>query len=181
MEQALADLLAKQDISEVIYRVARGTDRGNIELYASGFHEDGTDFHGIANGPVKNILAVLARSQLLYTQHAVSNIMVDLHGDAATVESCFTSAHQRRDEQGQLWDETIRGRYLDRFERRADRQWKIARRIVLWDWSRVEPSAGSWFDIASRRPGAEDRFIFGRRDKSDLVYTHALPAGFEEH
>ncbi len=181
MEQALADLLAKQDISEVIYRVARGTDRGNIELYASGFHDDGTDFHGIANGPVKNILAVLARSQLLYTQHAVSNIMVDLHGDAATVESCFTSAHQRRDEQGQLWDETIRGRYLDRFERRADRQWKIARRIVLWDWSRVEPSAGSWFDIASGRPGAEDRFIFGRRDKSDLVYTHALPTGFEEH
>ena len=97
MEKALAELLAKQEIAEIIYRVARGTDRGNVELYASGFHED----------------------------HAVSNILIDLCGDAATAG------------------------YLDRFERRSDQQWKIARRI------------------------------FGRRDKQDLVYTHALLPGFE--
>ena len=176
---ALERLLAKQEITEVLYRIARGTDRGDVELFAAGFHEDGTDYHGLANGPVRNILAVLGRSRLLLTQHAISNVLIDLQGDLAQVESCFTSFHQSQDEHGRLWDETLRGRYLDRFERRAGGPWKIARRVVLWDWSRVEPSRETWFDRVRQRPGAEDRFIFGRRDRSDMVYTHQLPEGFD--
>jgi hypothetical protein len=179
MDQAVNDLLSKQEITETLYKIARGTDRGDVELFASCFHENGEDYHGLANGPVRNILGVLARSKLLLTQHAVSNVLIDLDGDGARVESCFSSFHQSRDEHGQLWDESIRGRYLDRFERRADRRWKVARRVVLWDWSKVEPSGDSWFDHVRRRPGVEDRFIFGRRDRSDMVYTHAFPEGFE--
>jgi hypothetical protein len=179
-KDAIANLLAKQEITEVLYRIARGTDRGDVELFASGFHEDGTDYHGLANGPVRNILAVLSRSKLLLTQHSISNVLIELEGDVARVESCFTSFHQSRDDDGKLWDETLRGRYLDRFERRADAAWKIARRVVLWDWSRVEPSAATWFDRMRQRPGAEDRFIFGRRDRSDMVYTDTLPDGFDD-
>jgi 3-phenylpropionate/cinnamic acid dioxygenase small subunit len=180
MEQAVADLLAKQDITEALYRIARGTDRGDVELYASCFHEDGQDFHGLANGPVANILDTLARSKLLFTQHAISNVLIELDGDIARVESCFTSFHQGRDEAGRLSDEAIRGRYLDRFERRDAGPWKIARRVVLWDWSRVEPSGESWFDRVRKRPGTEDRFIFGRRDRSDMVYTQELPPEFDD-
>ena len=178
MDQAVAGLLSKQEITEVLYRVARGTDRGDLELFASGFHEDGEDYHGLANGPVRNILAVLGKSKLLLTQHAISNVLIDLEGDTARVESYFTSFHQSRDEQGGLWDETVRGRYLDRFQRRADRRWKIARRVVVWDWSRVEPSGESWFDRMRQRPGVDDRYVFGRRDRQDLVYTDTLPEGF---
>ena len=177
MDGAIADLLAKQEITEVIYRVARATDRGDVELYGACFHEDGEDFHGLANGPVRNILAVLARSKLLCTQHAVSNVLIDLDGDRARAESCFSSFHQSRDEHGQLWDEAIRGRYLDTLERRGG-PWKIRRRVVLWDWSRVEPSGETWFDRMRMRPGADDRYIFGRRDRQDLLYTDALPEDF---
>jgi SnoaL-like domain len=174
LDKAIADLLAKQEITEVLHRIARGTDRGDVELFASGFHEDGEDYHGLANGPVANILATLGRSTLLLTQHALSNVTIELDGDVARVESLFTSFHQRRDEEGQLWEETLRGRYLDRFERRGG-AWKIARRVVVWDASRVEPAAASWFDLMRQRPGTEDRYIFGRRDKSDMVYTFELP------
>jgi hypothetical protein len=180
MDKAIADLLAKQEITEVIYRVARATDRGDVELYASCFQEDGTDYHGLANGSVRNILGVLARSKLLLTQHAVTNTLIDLQGDRARAESCFSSFHQSRDADGKLWDEAIRGRYLDRFERRAHGLWKIARRVVLWDWSRVEPSGETWFDRMRLRPGADVRYIFGRRDRQDMLYTDALPEGFEE-
>jgi 3-phenylpropionate/cinnamic acid dioxygenase small subunit len=175
MEQALADLLAKQEITEILFQVARATDRGDAELYAACFHEDGTDFHGLANGPVQNILATLARSTLLYTQHSISNVLVELDGGVATVESCFESSHQSRDGDGQLWDEFVKGRYLDRFERRDGGPWKIARRVVLWDWSRVQPSGETWIDRVRSRPGVDDRFVFGRRDRSDMVYTHELP------
>jgi 3-phenylpropionate/cinnamic acid dioxygenase small subunit len=179
MDKAIADLLAKQEITEVIYRVARATDRGDIDLYASCFHRDATDYHGLANGHVNNILAVLARSKLLLTQHAITNVLIELDGARAQAESCFSSFHQSRDESGKLWDEAIRGRYLDRLECRADGSWKIARRVVLWDWSRVEPSGDTWFDRMRMRPGVEDRYIFGRRDRQDMLYTDTLPEGFE--
>jgi len=177
-EDAVAVMYSKQQITEMLYRIARATDRGDVELYAVCFHEEGTDYHGLANGPVSNILRVLARSQLLLSQHAITNVLIDLDGDEARVESCFNALHQRRDEHGKLWDEMIRGRYLDRFERREDLVWKVMRRVVLWDWSRVQPSGETWFDLVRARPGAEDRFIFGRRDRNDMVYTNTLPPGF---
>jgi hypothetical protein len=179
MDKAIADLLAKQEISEVIYRIARATDRGDVELYASCFHEDGLDYHGLANGPVCNILSVLTRSKLLLTQHAITNTLIDLDGDRARAESCFSSFHQSRDDGGKLWDEAILGRYLDRLERRTGGTWKISRRVVLWDWSRVEQSGDSWFDRMRRRQGTDDRYIFGRRDRHDMLYTDAMPDGFE--
>jgi hypothetical protein len=178
MDPLIAALLDKQEITEALHRVARATDRGDVALFAACFHADGEDYHGLANGPVANILAVLGRSKLLLTQHAISNVLIDLDGDTAQAECCFNSFHQSRDDQGQLWDEAIRGRYLDRFERRTERRWKIARRVVLWDWSRVEPSGETWFDRMRQRPGTEDRYIFGRRDREDMVYTHRLPDGF---
>ena len=180
MEKALRDLLAKQAITEVVYRVARATDRGDAELYGSCFHEDGEDYHGFANGPVRHVIDMLERSKLLFTQHAISNVLVELEGDVAWVESLFTSFHQGREEDGSLRDEAIRGRYFDRFERRDGATWKIARRVVLWDWSRLEPSVDrTWFDHVLQRPGSQDRFIFGRRDREDMVYTRELPEGFE--
>lgn len=177
MDEAIANLLAKQEIAEVLYTIARGTDRGDLELFASGFHDDGEDYHGLANGPVKNIVNNLGRSKLLLTQHAISNILIELDGDSARVESLFISFHQRRDDTGQLWDEHLRGRYLDVFERR-NAVWKIARRIVVWDWSRVEPSGGTWIDQVRQRPNADDRFIYGKRDKTDIVYSFQLPEAF---
>ena len=173
-DKAIADLLAKQEITEALYRIARGTDRGDLELFASGFHEDGEDYHGLANGPVANIIANLGRSTLLCTQHLLGNVLIEIDGETAGVESLFTSYHQRSDAEGQLWDETLRGRYLDRFERRGG-AWKIALRVVVWDASRVEPAAGSWFDLMRQRPGADDRYVFGQRDKTDMVYTFELP------
>ena len=173
----VAALLDKQEIAEVLYRIARGTDRGDLELFASGFHADGEDYHGLANGPVSNIVTNLAHSTLLLTQHLIGNVLIDLDGDVAQVESLFVSFHQRRNPDGALWDETLRGRYLDRFEQR-DCGWKIARRVVVWDWSREEPSVGTWFDHVRRRPGVDDRFIFGRRDREDMVYGFELPETF---
>ncbi|MFC4595747.1 nuclear transport factor 2 family protein [Sphingobium tyrosinilyticum] len=180
MEQAIADLLAKQEITETIYRIARGIDRGQVALYADAFHPDGQDFHGFLNGPVKKVLDNLANTKLIFTQHMIGNVLVELDGEVAQAESYFTSFHQGRDPDGTMIDETLRGRYLDRFERRDGGPWKIARRVVLWDWTKVEPSGDTWVDRVLQRPGAEDRFIYGRRDREDMVFTGALPAGFED-
>lgn len=109
MEQAIGELLAKQEITETLFRIARATDRGDPELYAAGFHEDGEDFHGLSNGPVGNTIRNLAKTQLLLTQHAISNVLIEFEGDIAWAESCFTSFHQGRSDDGSLRDEVIRG------------------------------------------------------------------------
>lgn len=180
MESAVTHLLAKQEIVEVLYRIARGTDRGDVELYSSGFHDDATYYHGLANGHMSKIANNLAGAKLLLTQHMISNPLIELDDDLAHVEALFSSFHQSWDGDGKLVDEHLRGRYLDRFERRDDGPWKIARRVVVWDWSRVEPAAETWFDVVRARPGSDDRFIVGRRDRADMVFTQTLPAGFEE-
>lgn len=176
MALTVEDLLAKQEITEVLHRIARATDRVDPELYAAGFHDDGEDHHGLVNGSVRNIIANLQKAtHLVYSQHAITNVLIELHGDVANVESCFNAAHQARYEDGLLWDEFIRGRYIDRFETRDSGPWKIARRVVVWDWSRIEPSGETWFDKVRRRPGVDDRFVFGRRDRTDMVYGFELP------
>jgi hypothetical protein len=56
--------------------------------------------------------------------------------------------------------ETFGGRYVDRFERR-DGEWKIADRVVVHEWSTLEPLTAAF-------PG--QRFVQGRRDGDDVSY-----------
>jgi hypothetical protein len=178
VEHAIAYLLAKQEITEVVYRIARGIDRGQVELYADAFHPGGTDYHGFMNGSVQKVLDNLASTRLLFTQHLIGNVLIELDGDVAQAESYFVSFHQSRDADGTLCDETLRGRYLDRFEKRDGGPWKVARRVVLWDWSQRVPAGPTWIAHVLQRPAAEDGFIYGRRDRQDMVFTDTLPAGF---
>jgi hypothetical protein len=75
--------------------------------------------------------------------HMVSNILIDLRGDEADVES-FHLAMVIRTDGGQRTESLIGGRYLDRFTRVGGR-WAIAHRDVVFDWSRVEsPTVPYW-------------------------------------
>ena len=50
-------------------------------------------------------------------------------------------------------------RYVDRMERR-DGEWRIAKRVMVLDWHRVEPVSGVNVSMAG-----------GRRDRSDPSYS----------
>ena len=56
---------------------------------------------------------------------------------------------------------TIGLRYLDRFERR-DSEWKIAHRVLGWDWNRIDVA------VQTTDPGPE--MIQGKRNRDDMVY-----------
>jgi hypothetical protein len=49
-DDAVANLLAKDAITEVIHRVARGTDRLDHDLIVSGYWPDGFDDHNSFRG-----------------------------------------------------------------------------------------------------------------------------------
>jgi hypothetical protein len=66
------------------------------------------------------------------TQHTLGQTVVELKVDEARAETYVTSYH-RVDTGKEHRDTAIGGRYLDRCEKRND-EWRIAERIMLYDW-----------------------------------------------
>lgn len=163
----LAALLAKQDITEVLYRRARAGDRRDHALALSCYHEGATEEHEGFTGPAAEFLlerSAYAPGKTPPTDslvHMVTNVLIDLDGDEAAVEAyhlCLMS--------GGGTDTVIGGRYLDRFAFR-DGRWAITHRQVVFDWSRVEPAAPRFWD---RYPD-QSRIAFGRMGPDDPVYA----------
>jgi hypothetical protein len=130
----LSDLLAKQQITDVLFRYCRGTDRGDADLLRTCFHPDSThvmgQFEGLSHDYIESRIMALGRT-LDYEMHFVTNIMIELQGDRAVSESLFLARHIWTDPKTKkLKTRVVEGRYLDRFERRKG-VWKIAHRTGL--------------------------------------------------
>ena len=170
-EERLRDLLAKQDILEVLARYARGVDRADAELLASCYHPDAIEEHGSSyNGPADEYIAgAMERLKLMGPMaHYLCNSHIDLDGDRAWVETyVLTFARFPAAEGDSEVDTLTGGRLCDRFECR-DGQWLIAHRRMTFDWNRDAPSNEGWcqglFDSAS------PDFHRGRKDREDLGY-----------
>lgn len=147
-------------ITDVLMRYARAVDRLDLELLKSVYHPDADDDHGAFKGKGHAFAewAMQVLSRLHVSQHRIANVLIELEGDIAHVESYFMALHIAGDRQTQV---SAWGRYVDRFEQR-DGEWKIARRRVVLDWSKQEP--------AGERYQHEHSFVRQRRNRDDPVY-----------
>jgi ketosteroid isomerase-like protein len=162
MVTPLEMLLDKQEIYEVLMRYCRALDRGDAEELAKVYHEDGIDDHGFWKGRgvefAKYITEMLAGQAPSNCQHAISNVLIELDGQTAYVESYFAAVNETKGTRT-----TVHGRYIDRFEKRKG-EWRIAYRVVARDVHRkdlVSPSYGD--DEWVRRTS-------GKRDRTDALY-----------
>lgn len=165
-EAALYDLLDRAAIREVLARYCRAADRCDEELLRSCYHRDALDRHGPFAGPAGDFAAWVIRAQRtssITTQHAVSNVVIELGDGVAWVESAFMATHVRPVAEGfdEPFMDTFWGRYVDRFEKR-DGVWAIASREVVHDWSERRA-------CGPRMPLAE-AYRAGRRDGEDVSY-----------
>jgi hypothetical protein len=139
MDALLESLAAKQAITEVLHRYCRAMDRMDRDLALACWHPGGMDDHspnytGDAAGFIDWVWPVHAA--LVATRHETSNILIDLQGDQAGVESyCAITLRVKRE--GETYDVFTSGRYLDRFER-LDGVWAIRHRQSISEWHRVE-------------------------------------------
>lgn len=154
LEQRLVRLEAESIIRAQCHRYCRALDRVDEDLLRSVFHPDSTHEHGAFKGTSAEFCnyAMATVRALDWTQHFLSNVSIEIQGDAARVESYFLAFHrlnQGRPGSGvfhahdlrQHEDVVIGGRYLDRFEYREG-EWKIAHRqgINEWEsWTSVDP------------------------------------------
>ena len=143
--QALVD---KDEIRDVVYRRAKATDRRDLELALSCYHDDGTEDHEGFDGPVRDYLATaspvfVGGSPIEVGVHLIGNVEIDLDGDRAAVESVFICT-LTADEGGRRREFVNSGRYLDDFEKR-DGRWAIAHRRCAYEWSHgAEPTERWW-------------------------------------
>ena len=89
--------------------------------------------------------------------HQVTNVIIELDGDLARTESYVTAALRLNDD-GELKQITVGGRYLDRWSRR-DGRWGIDRRDYVQDFDDIRSVTAT--AVLGR----------GQRDKSDLSYA----------
>ena len=152
------DLVAQQEIRDVLIRYTRGVDRMDLELVRSCYWPGAHDDHGAFQGTVEEFLEWL--EVLRYyesTMHFIGNQLVELDGDTARAESYCVAYHRRSAQDGEEGHDLVLGlRYVDRMERRGD-EWRIADRRCAFDWSRIDPIAGEWDFPPEALRGTRDR------------------------
>jgi hypothetical protein len=147
MTITIDELLAREEIREVLLRYTRGIDRLDLDVVRSCYHADAHDDHGAYRGDLEGFLTWVADvlSYFESTMHFVGNQLIEVDGDTAHAESYCVAYHRRRAHDGEdPYDLVTALRYVDRLERRADRRWRIADRVCVFDWSRRDPVAGEW-------------------------------------
>ena len=157
----LRTLLDKAQIHDALMRYSRGVDRGDGELVMSCFHPDATLDMGRGPMSAAALAEGIAKMTATGAMHFIGNEYVEVDGDTAYGETYFISYATITDS-GQPATRSRGGRYLDRFECR-DGQWKIARRLLVDEWSRLD-------DLPAPGPPPSAGHV-GLRSKDDPVYT----------
>jgi hypothetical protein len=149
MEPELRELLDKQAIAELLYAYAEGIDRRDHALLQTVFTPDCQLHYGAYDRPARFLIESWRADKppaLLMTHHLYGNIVVRFCGADRARSITYFSAQHRADHKGQVMDEMVRGRYLDRLIKQEGR-WRFAERTIVFDWSRISPAdVANWWD-----------------------------------
>ena len=144
-DAALTRLIAKDAITEVLNRFARGADSANLDLIRSVYWPEATDDHGNFSGNAmefaEHAMGVLKTFRT--TMHLLTNVTIDFPGaHQADVQCCFYAYHEHLPgaDGAPAMVTVVGGRYIDRFEER-DGEWRILKRVVTMDWNEHRPLA----------------------------------------
>jgi 3-phenylpropionate/cinnamic acid dioxygenase small subunit len=143
-------LLAREEIRDILHCYCKGIDRRDWKLVRSCFADDHIHKHAEYTGPPDEFIGFA--SQILEkvpdTHHSISNVHIDFSsdGNSASTEANFVAYHYIQEGTpeftpvptgGKATDWIVAGRYCDKFEKR-DGKWIIVRREAFHDWERYE-------------------------------------------
>ena len=124
---SVTELEHRAAIDDALRSYCRGIDRLHAPAIEAAFHADAMP-EGYGSGEptpigafVPNVLASL-RAKFAATQHRLSNVTIEINGNAALVESYVLAYHVIASDADASKDGrtliTFNGRYIDRFEAR---------------------------------------------------------------
>lgn len=163
-------LIAKDEIRDNLLRYSRGVDRRDWPAVRACYHDDATDWHGEFHGSADGFIEWVSvrHAQVPYSMHFIGNCLIDVLDDrTATAETYFVAMSRREttaaDGSVSGTDIEVFGRYVDRFEKRADGIWRVADRKVVYDSTRTLPSTNHLRNMVG---------MLGQRSREDAVYAN---------
>lgn len=125
----VAELVARDAISNILAQHSRGVDRAHLDLLAGAYHPGATVDYGFFAGAALQLAEILANAQANTppTLHRTSNMWIKVDGDHAVSESYVIAYVEEPDTQ-----RFVMGRYLDRHSMREGR-WALSHRSYVMD------------------------------------------------
>jgi hypothetical protein len=162
--EAIAQLLDRLAISDLINRYCRGIDRFDRAAVEACFHPYATDTHGSFRGTVSEFIdwAFHLLERYDSTMHLVANQLVTLSGDRAVSET-YGIAYHRSSDPDPRRNLTVGFRYIDLMERGSDQTWRIAERVATTEWVNAPSAEERW-------PIPADSAV-GTRDHTDPIFV----------
>ena len=154
LAEELNALLDRERIRDALVRLARGEDRRDAALISGAYWPDARVDHGVFQGDFRAYLAwvVPGAEAITNTQHVLGQTFIEIDGASARAETQVISYH-RVDMGTEERDTCIGGRYLDVLAKRGD-EWRIANRLMLYDWYQDWGVAIDWSNGLMGRPFA---------------------------
>jgi hypothetical protein len=159
MTDAIAAVIAKEEIRDLALLYCRGVDRQDYELIRSLYTDDATDTHGPNHYPTADAFVDSLRKGLPlmpYSGHHVCNHLISVSGDTAQGEIYALAYHVIPDGEGGWQEYLLWVRYLDHY-RKVDGRWRFAARKVIYDLDRKRPVTSA---VPATEPGADASYSF---------------------
>lgn len=145
-QEALAKLVAKEEIRELAMLYSRGVDRKDPELLRSLYTKDAVDLHGyFFQGPADAYVDALEKAMphMRYSGHHICNHLVSVEGDEGEGEVYALAFHVIPDGKGG-WLEDLQGvRYVDSY-RKEDGRWRFSKRVLEFNFRTSRPYESDW-------------------------------------
>jgi hypothetical protein len=155
-------------IQKQLATYCRAIDRCDKELLKSVYWQDAHEDHGIFEGNAWDFAEFIVPllSGMKATIHQIGNILIELDGAKAVVETYVFAYHLIDDADKGQTELIVGGRYLDKFERREG-EWRIADRLFVLDWNQNRPATGIWDSGIVAELKAR-----GSHDRKDVSYRY---------
>ncbi len=157
----MTDIEAKQAIYERLCEYCRGLDRMDKAMAYGVWHSDGTAnyydmFEGSGTGFVDWVWG--AHAPMERHSHQIANHLIEVDGNSAVSETYVTvTLWTLPDEAGAQQEIIGRGRYLDRWSKRAGR-WAIDHREHVLDMQTITPLERGFTSAVSARDDSDPSF-----------------------
>jgi len=145
---AVANWVAKHEISETLHKYPIALDALDRELLLSIGHPDGqVNFDGMFEGswPAFVEWVLPAHEPLLFHNHRITNMLIDLDGDTARSQTNVTATLLIAQQNGDVDERRIQARYLDKLTRHQGR-WVIFERKLARDLRRTSRISAADFN-----------------------------------
>lgn len=139
MDKALAKLIAKDEIADLIYRYPRGLDRLDQSILLSIGHADATvEFSTLFKGTWVGYVEWLmhAHETMLFNNHRITNMLIEVEAEQAVSESSSTATLIVARSDGDIESRLVHSRYLDQWRHESGRWW-LMRRVTVRDYRSV--------------------------------------------